>query len=145
MKLPIEKLNLFLASVLWDLENRTVDIPEPILREVFHNILLGMTEGIVCYEDGSIEIEGHLIDLTPSERTILKRICPMGFAPRLDVLNEVIPISRQMKMKNPEKTMYTHICNLNGMLRNFNLKIETDKIFYFLRRFSPSSRLVQES
>lgn len=72
------------------------------------------------------------LEVSESERKIFKllqegrRKCS-----RLERMNKVIPVKKQMNMKSPERAMYQHINGLHDRLAPFGLFVDMDQRIYY--------------
>ncbi|MDO4574438.1 MAG: hypothetical protein Q4D98_04415 [Planctomycetia bacterium] len=94
------------------------------------------------YDDGKVEINGQTLPLTPTQRTILFCL-RSGECSRLDVMNEVIPESRQLTMKDPEGAMRQSISRLNTQLENYGFYVELTPTHYLLKSFKKVKRTAE--
>ena len=90
---------------------------------------------IWCHDDNTIETENFpQLELTRNERTIVQKLEKGRFS-RDEMLECLYPATKLQKMRDPKKTMRKNICKLNETLEKYGLFIETDSLFYHLKKF----------
>lgn len=89
---------------------------------------------IRCWPDGSVEVGGVPLKLTPKQRIIMRMLkkekCERG-----EMMDAVLGVEGIQELIDPDSAMYKHISQVNAKLLEHGLNIETDEIFYYLKKF----------
>lgn len=84
----------------------------------------------VMVDEMTVYIHGQEVDFTTSQRIFLT-LLQNGRCSRLTVMQHVV----SSKSKDPENTMYAHVCQLNKRLEAHGLYIETTPTAYILKSY----------
>jgi len=89
---------------------------------------------IRCWPDGSVEVGGVPLKLTPKQRIIMRMLekekCERG-----EMMDAVLGVKKIQESPDPDGLMRKHISLLNAELLDYDLNIDMDELFYYLKKF----------